>query len=634
MLTRGYLVENYSKTCEATLPLRHFRIICYTNKQELFWDKQMKWRIIGGKLALLALAAGFFYLLPLSSDKIPIWQPTTAENPGSGTVIANDEPGGSKPYSFNPHNQQSSVAAASTQPTIKKTREKTVVINNKEYPLRTYRPLMAPNDPLGSQWWVTNSTMNTAWDTPAGPRQTVLAIIDTGFALKHEEFQNRWYSNPNEVGGTALEGPSQLNCSDRGLAITASCNLIDEDNDGIIDNETGSATYQNPSRRNCTDQGKALDKSCNRIDDDGNGFIDDVTGWDFINNDNSVQAGELNPNGTGTTHGTIVTGLAAATGNNGKGIAGANWATKILPIQALDDDSYGDTLSVGRAIYYAAEQGADVISISLGSDLADDYVQEAIHAAIERGSVIVAASGNDGCNCIVYPAHYPEVVAVGALTTANQPANFSSWGDTLDILAPGTQMTSTSWRSDNGTSAYVSGANGTSFATPIVSGLMARLLSQQPSATPLQLIAALTENTNRLSLSPDTPHSATYGYGAIDAQKATNRMSIPVHNLIAYALLPISTGQYPGLTTSEIAGNYAVQACQNTIATTPIYELIKGTTRFFSISDTEVWKATHAGYNAQLFGQSCLQQPHDTADTIRDINVYAEFRNIYDKLNQ
>lgn len=595
----------------------------------------MKWRIVGGKLALLVLAAGFFYMLPNQEPTAPGTHPIAADT-STGQVVANDERSSSAPYAYTPTTTPfSSVADTSTHAPVQKARAKTVVIHNKEYPLRVYKPLMTPNDPLASQWWTTNTKINAAWDIPTGARQTTIAVIDTGFALQHEEFQNRWYTNAGEMGSTTQQNPSSLNCIDGGLKLTASCNLIDENGDGIIDNETGPATYQNPSRRNCTDQGKPLDKLCNRIDDDGNGLIDDVTGWDFVNNDNSTQAGELNPNGTGTTHGTIVTGLAAASGNNGKGIAGVHWSTKILPIQALDDDSYGDTLSVGRAIYYAAEQGADIISISLGSDLSDEYVQEAVQAAIKRGSIVVAASGNDGCDCMVYPAHYPEVVAVGALATNNLPASFSSWGNSLDILAPGTQLTSTSWRPDNGTNAYVSGANGTSYATPIVSGLLARLLSQQPVAAPLQLIAALTENTNRLTL-PSTPqHNTTYGYGSVDAQKATIRMTSPVHSPLIYPLVPVSQGQYPGLEASEVPGNYAIQACQGTaIGTTPIYELTNGATSFFSISESEVWKAKQVGFTSTFFGQSCLQQPHDTADAIRGIDVYLEFRNRYSKMNQ
>lgn len=544
-------------------------------------------------------------------------------------MVADDDLAGAEPFQHIASEPDTAPTFASRSP-IQKNAEKYVVIDNIVYPLRVYKTMLTPNDPSVSQWWVDNARLKETWDTPVGSNPTLLAVIDTGFGLGHEEFADRWYTNSGESGTATAENPSTLNCTDRSLAISASCNLIDDDGDGTVDNETGSAIYENPSRLNCTAQSKPLTKDCNRIDDDGNGYVDDVRGWDFINFDNSVQAGELNPSGSGTTHGTSVAGVAAATGNNAKGIAGVDWNTKILPIQALDDDSYGDTRSVGRSILYAAAQGADVISISLGSDLPDDYVQQAVQTAIAAGSVVVAASGNDGCDCMVYPARYPEVVAVGALHSTNLPASFNSWGTNLDILAPGTGITTTTWTSTNQTSAYVSGVNGTSFATPLVSGILTRILSHQPTATPLQLIAALTENTNRMSLSSTTPHSTTLGHGKVDGLKVTQRMTTAKSPVQLYAFGPISKGDFHRLTASEIINGQVVQGCETgTVGTTMMYDLTKTASRFFSISKSEVNKAQKAGYSAATFAYACMQQPHDTASAIRTIDLFNEFRNIY-----
>lgn len=544
-----------------------------------------------------------------------------------GQVVANDESPNSSPRQISL--EEPTIPRETAPARSKIIAQRTVIINNKEYPLRTYQPLALPNDPMASQWWVTNTNFDKAWEVPTGARQTLLAIIDTGFALKHEEFSNRWYINSGESGTTTREQPSSLNCTDRGISLNASCNLIDDDHDGTIDNESGPVTYQNPSRLNCTDQRIPLNRSCNRIDDDGNGLVDDVRGWDFINNDNSVQAGELNPNGTGTTHGTMVAGVAAATGNNNKGLAGADWVTKVLPIQALDDDSYGDTLSVGRAIYYAAAQGADVISLSLGSYFPDDYVQEAVQFAIARGSVIVAASGNDGCDCIVYPANFPEVVAVGATDSTGARAGFSSWGANLDIVAPGAQITTSTWAPGNPTSAYVGNAAGTSFATPLVSGLLTRMLSSQQNISPLQLIAALAENTNRLTIPATVTRDPKLGFGSMDALKGTNRMLAVRDTSLLYAFHPISRGDL--LTpASEKVFNYSPHSCPDgVIGTTPIYELIKGGSRFFSISQAEMTTAIKTGYSSQIFAYSCLQQPQDSASFVRSINMFSEFRNIF-----
>lgn len=488
--------------------------------------------------------------------------------------------------------------------------------------------MLVPNDPAASQWWVTETKLPQLWDVPEGASQPLLAIIDTGFGMQHEEFMDRWYSNPGESGASGSQGPSQLNCTDRGLPLHASCNLIDDDADGIIDNEHWSVTYQNPSRLNCSALGRPISKDCNRLDDDGNGYIDDSRGWDFANNDNNPQAGELNPAGSGTTHGTRVAGIAAATGNNTKGIAGADWHSRILPIQALDDDSYGDTLGVGRAILYAASQGADIISLSLGSDLPDEYVRQAVKQATAAGSVVVAASGNDGCSCMVYPANYPEVLAVGALDTNRLRAGFSSYGANLDILAPGTGMTTATWNAGNGSSAYVSNVNGTSFATPLVSGVLARMLAQQPTSTPLQLMAALTENSDRLGLSANLPRTDTVGFGTIDAAQAVQRMLSGQSPAFSYNYTPVSLGRQttPPL---ETAGSYQLQRCTNSRpGSTALYELIRNQSASYTISPTERWQAGLGGSASKLFGYACLQQVHDTTGDSRQLNLHKDFRDL------
>lgn len=509
----------------------------------------------------------------------------------------------------------------------------TVTIDNRSYPRRRYQPMLLPNDPSANQPMVTNSRLDQAWDVPAGNRQTTLAIIDTGFGLQHEEFANRWYQNSGETGAALSEAASRLNCTDRGLAVSASCNLVDDNGDDIVDNETGAAQYQNASQLNCSGRNRPLAKDCNLIDDDGNGYADDVSGWDFVDGDNSPQAGDLNPAGDGTYHGTMAAGVAAATGNNGKGIAGADWNTKILPLQALDDNSYGDTLSVGRAIYYAIGQHADVISISLGSDEPDDYVEQAVTAAEAAGIVVVAAAGNSPCDCMVYPAHYPSVVAVGALDSSNTAASFSSWGNDLDIMAPGTGITTTYWRTGNRTASYVSGAAGTSFAAPLVAGLMTRMLSQR-SESPLQLIAALTENTNRLSLPAATPRDPHYGFGALDAGRSERRMTTPRTLSQIYGFNPISLGARgsgPG-NPSEPAGVYTVHQCPEADTQgTPVYELTKPEDAFFTISAAEAAAARKSGYSQGTFTYACIQQPGDTAQYVRNISAFKEFRNLSDK---
>ncbi|MDB5185628.1 MAG: hypothetical protein JWL85_151, partial [Candidatus Saccharibacteria bacterium] len=172
-----------------------------------------------------------------------------------------------------------------------------------------------------------------------------------------------------------------------------------------------------------------------------------------------------------------------------------------------------------------------------------------------------------------------------------------------------------------------SGINGTSFATPFVGGMLTRLLSQQPDATPLQLIAAITENTNRLSLPATTPQSSTLGHGTVDSLKATLRMSTPLSMSQRYDFLPVSLGNY--LLPSETPGTYAVHACQEgTVGSSPVYELTKANDRFFTVSRAELHKAITSGYAASLLAYACLEQPHDTPTVMRNINIFNEFRNI------
>lgn len=482
------------------------------------------------------------------------------------------------------------------------------------------------NDPNSSQWWQAKVGLNTAWDYGVGTKQTVLAIIDTGYALNHEEFAGRLYQNTDELGPTTQQQPSRLNCTERGIPLNKSCNVIDDNFDGIIDNEVGITTLENRSLRNCSDQSLALNKSCNMIDDDGNGLIDDVRGWDFVSYDRSTQAGETNPNGSGTTHGTQVAGVAAATGNNAKGIAGVDWYTKILPIQALDDDGYGDTLTVSRSIRYAADRGADVISISLGSTSPDSYLRQAIAYAIAKGSIVVAAAGNEGCQCLSYPARYEEVVAVGSTDTNDNPTSFSNWGDTLDVLAPGIGITSPTWASSNQNSGYSSGLAGTSFSTPLVAGLLTLSRSHQPQASTGQLIAALTEQTNRLSIASNLSRSTTLGYGRADAAAMLARVTTALQTIQRYSFGPISGGTY--LAAYEPSKPFYAYSCDNNrLGTAPVYRLARAATIFYTTSEVERYQAVAQGYTSTIFGNFCINLPTDQPQIVRNLSIAAEFEN-------
>lgn len=175
-----------------------------------------------------------------------------------------------------------------------------------------YQALLTPNDPIYPQWYTDKISAPAAWDVTTGSSNVTIAVIDTGFALSHEDLAGRWAENSSEEGMTA----------------------------------PGDACWT----------GVPQDKKTNNCDDDGNGFVDDWRGWDFSNNDNDPSAGTTNPNSAYVSHGTMTAGLAAATGNNGVGVASVNWGAKILPLQALDDNGSGYTDTIAAAIHYAADR--------------------------------------------------------------------------------------------------------------------------------------------------------------------------------------------------------------------------------------------------------------------------------------
>ncbi|MFO0955646.1 MAG: S8 family serine peptidase [Candidatus Saccharibacteria bacterium] len=352
----------------------------------------------------------------------------------------------------------------------------------------TYRMTLTPTDSLySSQSYLSRINASTAWNHQTGSANVRLAIIDSGFGLNHQELIDHWARNTGETGATANEGPIP----------------------------------------NCTSRGLALDKACNNLDDDNNTLIDDSLGYDFTNFTASVQAGETNPQGDGVSHGTMTAGVISATGNNARGTTGVMWQSSLIPIQALDDDGNGSTISVAYAIRYAVDQGAQVINLSLGSNSNDPLVAEQVSYALAHNVNVIAAAGNDGCDCILYPARYSGVISVGALNTSSTRTSFSSYGARLELTAPGTDICSPGWQPGNETSAYACGLAGTSFSSPLTAGTIGLMLAQNPSLTPTQVHTALTGSATKLSAMNGANWTSSYGYGQLNALGALSAISLP-----------------------------------------------------------------------------------------------------------
>lgn len=189
-----------------------------------------------------------------------------------------------------------------------------------------------------------------------------------------------------------------------------------------------------------------------------------IKGHDHVDNDADPMDGNL--------HGTHVSGIAAATTDNQTGMAGMAPKSKILAIRVLDNDGSGSWSSVAAGITEAADKGAEVVNLSLGGSFYSQALEQAVNYAWSKGSVVVAAAGNENTQLPSYPAYYKNALAVAATDENDKRARFSNYGHWVDVAAPGTKIYSTVL---NG---KYDSLNGTSMAAPFVAGIAALVSSQ------------------------------------------------------------------------------------------------------------------------------------------------------------
>ena len=289
-----------------------------------------------------------------------------------------------------------------------------------EYVVENIKISISPdltNDPrVGQQWALQKVAAKKAWTFTKGDPSVVVAVIDTEVDWKHPDLAKQIWKNTKEIPG-------------------------------------------------------------NGIDDDNNGYVDDVRGWDFFANNNNPhdETSSRNPG-----HGTHCAGIVGASGNNEIGISGMAQNITLMPIRFLGADGSGNLMSAVKAIDYATDNKADIISASWGAAVSRDQAKpilEAIERARDKGVLFIAAAANDGKSNDhreVYPANagFSNVISVAASGPQDEKPSWSNFGRaTVDIAAPGLNILSTipgdSYRN----------LSGTSMATPLVSGLAGLVLS-------------------------------------------------------------------------------------------------------------------------------------------------------------
>lgn len=350
-------------------------------------------------------------------------------------------------------------------------------------PNRRVRAVQTPNDPyfessgawtqsFGDLWGLAKIQASTAWDTTMGSG-AVVAVIDSGVDYTHPDIAQNLWTNPGETG--------------------------------------------------LDDQGR--DKRTNGVDDDGNGFVDDWQGYNFAG---FGDTGGRNDPMDDLGHGTHVAGTIAAVGNNGIGITGVAPAARIMAVKALDATGSGSMDDVVRGIYYAANQGAHVINLSLGGWASSPIqaLSDAIaYAHDDKGVVVVAAAGNNGADVGTElsgfsPANLRNTIAVAAADHLDRRASFSNFGVKLDVTAPGggdadpsdvidpfrsilSLLSSKASPAMTGNGALVVGTSylrqaGTSMAAPHVAGVAALLHSEYPNYTPEQIRQAIRKGADHI----------------------------------------------------------------------------------------------------------------------------------------
>jgi subtilisin family serine protease len=229
-----------------------------------------------------------------------------------------------------------------------------------------------------------------------------------------------------------------------------------------------------------------------------------VPGWNIYSNnaDTSDVQG----------HGTMVAGTAAASSNNGIGVASVAWGCRIMPVRIADSSGYATVSDVASGLTWAADHGARVANISFNAN-GYSTVSSAAKYFQTKGGVVTVAAGNDGTS--VQTADDPNMLTVGATDSSDVLFSWSNRGNNLDVVAPGHVATT-------GRGGSYAAADGTSFAAPMVAGAAALVLSANPGLTPVEVQSIIKQSADDLGA---TGWDSTYGFGRINLARALSMTS-------------------------------------------------------------------------------------------------------------
>jgi thermitase len=251
-----------------------------------------------------------------------------------------------------------------------------------------------------------------------------------------------------------------------------------------------------------------------------------VPGWNTNNNTN--QTGDQHG------HGTHVSGTAGAHGNNGIGIAGVSFGTRIMPMRVLSAGGNGTEAQCGAGMVWAADHGANICSMSLQYYTGSQTFQDNVNYAFNMGVLLIAATGNNQGNVVAFPARFPNCQGVGATTHTDAWANFSNFGPQCDISAPGQDVYSLFLGNS-----YTE-MSGTSMATPHVSGLASLIWSYDRGLTNVEVFTVLTTTADDKG---PMGWDQQFGWGRLNANRAILKAREP---LTAFTNMTVDQGIHTG----------------------------------------------------------------------------------------